>query len=108
MEFYSQFPVCTKNELNSFSTSVRLGENTPHLILRNAPLQYLTFRIVLTKKYPLRGYILGELTHTTAWLNNAKEFMTMLNNIDQWPEMLKNTSKLLKSEKGLFVSSSGS
>ena len=55
-----------------------------------------------------RGYILGELTHTTAWINNAKEFMAMLNIIDQCLEMLKNTLKLLKSKKGLFVSSSGS
>ena len=32
-------------------------------------LKYLvaTFTLVITRKYPLRGYILGVLTHTTAW-----------------------------------------
>ena len=27
----------------------------------------LVLKIVTTRKYPLRGYILGVLTHTTAW-----------------------------------------
>ena len=28
---------------------------------------FKTFRIGITRKYPLRGYFLGVLTHTTAW-----------------------------------------
>ena len=28
--------------------------------------------LVLIKKYPLRGYILGVLTHTTAWVQHLE------------------------------------
>ena len=39
-------------------------KNTKMFIIR---VKCITVIFVITRKYPLRGYILGVLTHTTAW-----------------------------------------
>ena len=36
---------------------------------------FLSLRIVVTRMYPLRGYILGMLTHTTALNKHSGEVM---------------------------------
>ena len=41
-----------------------------NMIMMNAQTKRMTemnVEIVITRKYPLRGYILGVLAHTTAW-----------------------------------------
>ena len=42
-------------------------ERQPHFKVYYNVGQIHPIYIVLTRKYPLRGYILGVLTHSTAW-----------------------------------------
>ena len=43
-----------------------VGIAQSRLAVRNKVVN-IRFEIYITRKYPLRGYILGVLTHTTAW-----------------------------------------
>ena len=60
-----------QNLVSLVSDSERYVHCTPQQVVKNGEFlgtQYeISLALFLTRKYPLRGYILGVLTHTTAW-----------------------------------------
>ena len=47
--------------------NVTAAMRTNSFAIRTMTVKRRKSSLVLTRKYPLRGYILGVLTHTTAW-----------------------------------------